>query len=70
MTLNEGTTDRIIRVVVGVVIIVAFAVFLPGAYKWWAAVGLVPLISGITGFCGLYTLLGMNTCPLKSEEKS
>ena len=70
MPVNEGTADRIIRVVVGLVIIVVLAVFLPGANKWWALVGLVPLITGFTGFCALYTLLGIKTCPMKPRAKS
>ncbi|MBU2805771.1 DUF2892 domain-containing protein, partial [Acidithiobacillus ferridurans] len=38
--------------------------------KWWALVGLVPLITGLTGFCALYTLLGIKTCPMKPRAKS
>ncbi|MBU2720332.1 DUF2892 domain-containing protein, partial [Acidithiobacillus ferridurans] len=56
MPVNEGTADRILRVIVGLAIIIVLAVFLPGAEKWWALVGLVPLITGLTGFCALYTL--------------
>jgi Protein of unknown function (DUF2892). len=70
MPVNEGAADRIIRVIVGLAIIVALAVFLPGANKWWALVGLVPLITGLTGFCALYTLLGIKTCPMKPRAKS
>ncbi|WP_319025430.1 YgaP family membrane protein [Acidithiobacillus thiooxidans] len=54
--------------IVGLVIIVVLAVFLHGENKWWAVVGLVPLITGITGFCGLYTLLGIKTCPVKKHS--
>ena len=50
MPVNEGTADRILRVIVGLAIIIVLAVFLPGAEKWWALVGLVPLITGLTGF--------------------
>ena len=70
MPVNEGTADRIIRVLVGLAIIIVLAVFLPGAYKWWAVVGLVPLVTGLTGFCGLYSVLGIKTCPLKPRAKS
>ncbi|MFA5733312.1 MAG: DUF2892 domain-containing protein [Acidithiobacillus sp.] len=70
MPVNEGTADRVLRVIVGLAIIIVLAVFLPGAEKWWALVGLVPLITGLTGFCALYTLLGIKTCPIKPPAKS
>jgi hypothetical protein len=31
----------------------------------WGYVGVVPLLTGLLGWCGLYTLLGLNTCPMK-----
>ncbi|WP_414040607.1 DUF2892 domain-containing protein [Acidithiobacillus sp. M4-SHS-6] len=68
MPVNEGKLDRLIRVILGLVIIVVLAVFLPGASKWWALLGLIPLITGITGFCALYTLLGIRTCPVKKQS--
>jgi predicted RND superfamily exporter protein len=68
MPVNEGSVDRLVRVIVGLVIIVVLAVFLHGENKWWAVLGLVPLITGITGFCGLYTLLGIKTCPVKKNS--
>ena len=70
MPVNEGTADRILRVIAGLAIIIVLGVFLPGAEKWWALVGLVPLITGLTGFCALYTLLGIKTCPMKPRAKS
>lgn len=62
MKTNEGNLDRIVRIVVGLVIIGL------GFYyqSWWGAVGLVPLLTGLTGFCALYSLLGINTCRIKS----
>ena len=58
MKVNVGQTERIIRVVVGVVIVgvgVAYG-------SWWGAIGLVPLATGLTGWCPPYALLGINTC--------
>ena len=69
MPVNEGSTDRIIRVIAGLVIIIVLAVFLPGDEKWWTLVGLVPLITGLTGYCALYTVLGIKTCPMNSKAK-
>lgn len=59
---NEGRLDRSLRILLGVALILWAAVFNgPG----WAWIGVLPLISGLTGFCGLYALLGMNTCKIK-----
>ena len=58
MKVNVGRTERIIRVVVGLVIVgigVAYG-------SWWGAVGLVPIATGLTGWCPPYALLGINTC--------
>jgi len=59
---NEGTVDRAIRTVVGLVLI--SLVFI-GPQTVWGWVGLVPLITGVVGFCPLYKILGLNTCPIK-----
>jgi len=59
---NEGTLDRSIRVVLGLVLL--SLVFI-GPQTPWAWIGVVPLITGIIGFCPLYKVIGLNTCPLK-----
>jgi len=59
---NEGTIDRVLRVVVGLGLIsLAFI----GPHTPWGWVGVVPLATGLAGFCPLYTLLGISTCPAK-----
>ena len=60
---NEGTTDRIIRVVIGIAIL---SLTITGSQSMWGLVGLVPLITGLVGFCPLYKILGLNTCPMKN----
>lgn len=62
MKLNVGGIDRILRIVVGLAL-VAWAAFFNGPV--WAWIGIVPLATGLIGFCPLYPLLGMNTCPMK-----
>jgi uncharacterized membrane protein HdeD (DUF308 family) len=63
---NEGSTDRIIRVVIGIVALLAGLFWLTGAAQTVAyVVGAIALITGIIGFCGLYALLGISTCPIK-----
>ncbi len=58
---NEGAVDRFFRIAVGVVLI-AFALFGPGTgYDWLGWIGVVPLITGIIGWCPVYRILGWNT---------
>lgn len=65
MPVNEGTTDRVVRVVLGLVLISLVYV---GPKTPWGWIGLLPLITGIVGRCGLYKVLGVNTCPLNSKK--
>jgi len=62
-TKNVGGIDRAARIIVGVGILGA------GLYfgSWLGLIGLIPLGTGLFSFCGLYTLLGINTCPLKTK---
>ncbi len=58
---NEGTVDRTVRIVLGLGLVsLAFI----GPRTPWGYVGLVPLATGILGFCPLYRVLGVRTCPL------
>lgn len=61
MPVNEGTVDRVIRIVVGLALAVAA---FTGALGVWAWIGLVPLITGLFGLCPLYALFGINTCAI------
>lgn len=65
---NEGTADRAVRVVLGAALL--WLGYLSGLLSSpWSTVavvaGVVLIITGITGFCGLYSVLGINTCPVK-----
>jgi hypothetical protein len=62
MKCNVGTTDRIIRIIVGVVIIALGLIF----RSWWGLIGLIPLLTGAVGVCLLYIPFGINTCKVKS----
>ena len=56
---NEGQIDRVIRVVVGAVVLsLAFV----GPETAWGLLGLIPLATGALGICPIYTMLGINTC--------
>lgn len=62
MKANVGGIDRILRIVVGLVLI---GLTLNGNIGFWGWIGVVPLATGAMGFCALYPLLGINTCPKK-----
>jgi O-antigen ligase len=63
MTKNIGDTERIIRIVGGLVLIALAATGTVGVWGW---LGLVPLATGLTGWCPPYSLLGINTCKNKN----
>jgi hypothetical protein len=56
---NEGTADRVIRVVIGIALL---SLTVLGPKTPWGYVGIVPLATGILGFCPLYRIIGVNTC--------
>ena len=62
MPRNEGTLDRLLRIIAGLVLI---ALVFVGPQTVWGWVGVVPLLTGLFGFCPAYTLLGIRTCPRK-----
>lgn len=63
---NEGVTDRIIRVIIGSVAIVAGYFWLGGTAQTLAyIVGAISLATGLVGYCGLYSILGISTCKIK-----
>lgn len=56
--LNEGRLDRTLRVVVGLAVLSLTVI---GPRSLWGLVGLVPLLTGLFGFCPLYRVLGLRT---------
>jgi hypothetical protein len=57
MIRNVGTLDRVLRMVVGLVLL-AHVYIVPTAWGW---LGLIPIATAFTGFCAAYRLLGLNT---------
>jgi len=61
MKRNESTADRIIRAIIGIALLV-FGFMAGGTLHWiLLAAGILALFTAITGFCGLYKLLGIST---------
>jgi len=67
MKKNAGTVDRALRIVAGIVILNLFFV-LDDSYRWWALIGLVPLSTGLAGWCPAYLPFGIHTCGLKKRS--
>ncbi len=67
MTANVGGIDRVLRIVAGLVFIALAATNVVG--MWGYIVGGIVLATGVFRFCGAYTLLGINTCPIKPAEE-
>lgn len=61
---NEGTADRVIRVVIGLGLL---SIVFVGPQTPWGWIGVVPLATGVLGFCPLYRLVGINTCAIPKK---
>jgi hypothetical protein len=64
MKLNVGGIDRVLRIVAGLGLVAWAATGGPV----WAWIGIVPLATGAIGFCPVYPLIGLNTCPMQKQQ--
>ena len=64
MAANVGGIDKIVRSVAGAGLIGATVA---GMLPVWGYIGIVPLATGVMGWCPAYTLFGMNSCPLSKK---
>lgn len=64
MQRNEGTLDRAVRGIAGLVLVGLAAT---GTIGLWGWVGVVPLLTAALGWCPLYTMLGINTCGIRGR---
>jgi len=60
MKTNVGTADRVIRILVGLVFF-SLVFILDSNARWWGLVGLLPLATGLVGWCALYRPFGIDT---------
>ena len=61
MKTNVRGIDRILRILIGVVLIALTATGTIGVWGW---IGVLPLATGLAGFCPAYSLVGFKGCPL------
>jgi len=60
---NEGTIDRVLRGILGLVLL---SLVFVGPMTSWGWVGVIPLATGLIGSRPLYSILGLSTCPMKN----
>ncbi len=63
MKKNVGGIDKTIRIIIGLAIIGAGVYF----QSWWGAVGLVPLLTALIGWCPPYALFGFSSCKVDKK---
>lgn len=59
MPCNAGKFDRALRIIVGLALL---ALVFVGPQTPWGWVGLVPLLTGLVGYCPAYSIFGINSC--------
>ena len=59
MKMNVGMLDKTVRIIVGLGLI---ALTLMGTIGFWGWIGIIPLATGVMGWCPLYHVSGFNTC--------
>lgn len=63
MKRNVGTIDRTLRIVAGLVLVGLAATGTVGLWGW---IGVVPLVTGLAGWCPAYSLLGIDSCKVRT----
>lgn len=58
---NVGNIDRILRLVIGALLILGAVM----GYGVWMWIGIIPLATALMSSCPLYSIIGLNTCPMK-----
>ncbi|NOD35870.1 MULTISPECIES: DUF2892 domain-containing protein [unclassified Ruegeria] len=64
MSRNEGTLDRSLRIILGLVLL---SLIFVGPQTMWGLIGIIPLITGLFGVCPIYSALGIKTCSVKTN---
>ncbi|MHC0055013.1 YgaP family membrane protein [Actibacterium sp. D379-3] len=66
---NVGTTDRVIRIVVGLALIAGFFLNAEASLRWLYLIGIIPLVTGIFATCPVYSIFGFKTCPMSDTPE-
>lgn len=66
MERNIGDVERVVRVVAGLGLL---SLVFVGPQTLWGLIGIMPILTGLSGWCPPYSLLGISTCKVKPESK-
>ena len=66
MKMNVGSTDKILRIVIGLGLL-SLIFILEGNQRWLGLIGIVPITTALMGWCPLYAILGINSCPMRKD---
>jgi hypothetical protein len=66
MQKNAGSLDRLARIVIGIVLIALATTHQVGLWGW---IGVIPLVTGLIGYCPLYRVFGFSTCPITRQGR-
>jgi len=66
MSVNVGRTDKFVRIIVGIGIL-SLLFLLKGDARLLGLIGIVPLATGLVGYCPFYSMLGLSTCPTRTK---
>lgn len=64
MKKNVGSTDKIIRIILGLAIIIIGII----TQSLWGLIGLIPIVTALIGWCPLYLPFGISTCKTEKSE--
>jgi len=64
---NVGQIDRVIRVIAGLALL-SLLFIVPDARRWFGLIGLVPLLTALVGYCPLYSVIGVSSCPASGKK--
>ncbi|MGA7799499.1 MAG: DUF2892 domain-containing protein [Gammaproteobacteria bacterium] len=62
---NVGSIDRALRIIIGLGLI---SLVFVGPHTYWGWIGIIPLATALMGWCPLYSLIGVKTCPASNES--
>ena len=66
MKANVGSLDKVLRIIVGLGLL-SLIFILEGNQRWFGLIGIVPLVTALIGWCPLYVILGINSCPARKD---
>ena len=69
MKSNVGVVDRVVRIAAGLVLL-SLLFILDGYARWWGLVGLLPVATGLVGWCAIYRPFGIDTRRTRRREQA